>query len=168
MHKIIVIRKFQEYVMIIERGRRWNMATRVTETVPFCGLRVLQVMLWNSILFHLGMQCHPQPGVYSGRWLHHRTEDPAVPPECRGATELGRTESPHCTSSAGEAGSEGQGHYWRGMSLDVLWNHSYSWGRMFSDCQHFAGLWGRYFVANWFVALQCKMIYYFVKHSWGL
>ena len=125
MHKINVIRTFQEYVMIIERGRRWNMATRVTETVPFCRLRVLQVMLWNSILFHLGMQCHPQPGVYSGRWLHHRTEDPAVPQECRGATELGRTESPHCTSSAGEAGSEGQGHYWRGMSLDVLWNHSY-------------------------------------------
>ena len=27
---------------------------------------------------------------------------------------------------------------------------------MFLDCQHFAGSWGRYFVGNWFDALQCQ------------
>ena len=48
-------------------------------------------------------------------------------------------------------------------------NHSYLWGPllMFIDCQKFAGLWGHYFVGNWFVALKCKTIHYFVKRSSG-
>ena len=33
---------------------------------------------------------------------------------------------------------------------------------MFVDCQNFAGSWGRNFVGNWFVALQCKGIHYFL------
>ena len=42
---------------------------------------------------------------------------------------------------------------------------------MFVDCQKFAGLWGRNFVGNWFVALQCKTISLFNIHrdeSWTL
>ena len=41
----------------------------------------------------------------------------------------------------------------------LLWNHPYSWGPMFVDCQNFAGSLGRY----WFVPLQCKTIHYIVK-----
>ena len=37
----------------------------------------------------------------------------------------------------------------------------------FEDCQNFAGSWGRNFLGNWFEALQCRTIHYFVKHSWG-
>ena len=36
----------------------------------------------------------------------------------------------------------------------------------FEDCQNFAGSWGRNFLGNWFEALQCRTIHYFVKHSW--
>ena len=36
---------------------------------------------------------------------------------------------------------------------------------MFVDCQNPAGLWGRNFVGNWFVALQCKTIHYFVTQT---
>ena len=35
------------------------------------------------------------------------------------------------------------------------------------DCQNLFVLWGRNFIGNWFVALQCKTIHYFVKGSWG-
>ena len=38
---------------------------------------------------------------------------------------------------------------------------------MFVDCLTSAGSWGRNFVGNWFVTLQCKIIYYLVKHYWG-
>ena len=48
-----------------------------------------------------------------------------------------------------------------------LWNRSFSWGPMSMDCQNFAGLWGSNFKGNWFVALQCSTIHYFVKNSWG-
>ena len=37
---------------------------------------------------------------------------------------------------------------------------------MFVGYQNFAGSWGRNFVGNWFVALQCKTIHYFFKRSW--
>ena len=36
---------------------------------------------------------------------------------------------------------------------------------MFVDCQVFAALWGRNF--NWFVALQCKTIFYSFNSLWG-
>ena len=42
------------------------------------------------------------------------------------------------------------------------------WGPMFVHCQNFAGSWGSNFVGNWFLALQCKMIHYFLKCFWGL
>lgn len=49
-----------------------------------------------------------------------------------------------------------------------LWSHKYSSGKTkFVDCQHFDGLWGRIFVSNWFVALKCNTIHYFVKSSLG-
>ena len=35
---------------------------------------------------------------------------------------------------------------------------------MLGDCQNIAGSWGHNFVSNWFVALQYKTIYFFVKH----
>ena len=47
----------------------------------------------------------------------------------------------------------------------ILWNHSYLLGPMFVDCQNFAGLRGQNFVGNWFVALQCKTIHFFIKRS---
>ena len=47
----------------------------------------------------------------------------------------------------------------------LLWNHSYSWGPMFVDCQNFAASWGRNF--DWFVALQYRSIHFFVKRRWG-
>ena len=46
----------------------------------------------------------------------------------------------------------------------VVQNHSYLWGSMLGDCQNIAGSWGHNFVSNWFVALQYKTIYFFVKH----
>ena len=51
--------------------------------------------------------------------------------------------------------------------LNILWNHIYSWGQIFVDCQNFAGSWGHNYVGNWFVALQDMTIHYFVKRSWG-
>ena len=50
------------------------------------------------------------------------------------------------------------------FQCSILWNHSYSWGPVFMDCQNFAGLWGRNFMGNRFVASQYKTIRYFV---WG-
>ena len=47
----------------------------------------------------------------------------------------------------------------------ILWKHSNSCGPMFVDCQVFAALWGRNF--NWFVALQCKTIFYSFNSLWG-
>ena len=41
----------------------------------------------------------------------------------------------------------------------ILWNHSYSWGPMFVECQNFAGSYGFNLVGNWFVASQCKTIF---------
>ena len=40
---------------------------------------------------------------------------------------------------------------------------------MFVDCQNFAASWECYFVVNWFDAtdLECNLIHYFVKCSWG-
>ena len=35
------------------------------------------------------------------------------------------------------------------------------------DYQNFAGSWESNFMGNWFAALQCKTIHYFVKRSWG-
>ena len=46
----------------------------------------------------------------------------------------------------------------------ILWNHSYSWGPVFVDCQNFAGSWGHNFMDNSFVASQYKTIHCFV---WG-
>ena len=51
--------------------------------------------------------------------------------------------------------------------MSLLWNYFYLWGPMFMDCQNVAGLWGRHFVGNWFVALQCKTFHYFVRCPWG-
>ena len=45
------------------------------------------------------------------------------------------------------------------MGGGILWNHSYSWGPMFVECQNFAGSYGFNLVGNWFVALQCKTIF---------
>ena len=39
-------------------------------------------------------------------------------------------------------------------------------GPIFVGYQNLAGSWGRNFVGNWFVALQCKTIHYFFKRSW--
>ena len=39
---------------------------------------------------------------------------------------------------------------------------------MLVDGQSFGGSWGRNFIINWFVAIQCKTIDCFIKHSWGL
>ena len=36
-------------------------------------------------------------------------------------------------------------------------------GPMFVDCQNFAGSWGHSFAGSWFVTLQYKTSYYFVK-----
>ena len=49
----------------------------------------------------------------------------------------------------------------------ILWNHSFSWEPLFSDCQNFAGSWWLYFVYNWIVALQYRTIHCYVKRSCG-
>ena len=36
---------------------------------------------------------------------------------------------------------------------------------MFVDCQNFAASWGCYFVGYWLVAIQCRVVYDFVKRS---
>ena len=41
-------------------------------------------------------------------------------------------------------------------------------GPMFMDFQNFAGSWERHFVSYWNVALQCKKVYFFVKHAWDV
>ena len=50
-----------------------------------------------------------------------------------------------------------------GIDILLLWNHSYSWGPMFVDCQNFAVSWERDLEGKWFVELHCKTILYFVK-----
>ena len=57
------------------------------------------------------------------------------------------------------------------LKFSLLMNHSYSWGPiyMFVDCQHFAGSCRQFIIScvTRFVALQCKIIHFFVKRSWG-
>ena len=47
----------------------------------------------------------------------------------------------------------------------ILWNHNYSLEPVFLDYP--ADSLRRNFVGNWFVALHCMMIHYFVKCLWG-
>lgn len=55
------------------------------------------------------------------------------------------------------------------FSTNIVWNRFFFYSRkpIFVDYQHFVCSLGCNFEENWFFALQCKTIHFFVIHSWG-
>ena len=57
-------------------------------------------------------------------------------------------------------------HHGSGGGTMILWNHSHSWDHILFIVKICSESWERYFVVDWFVPLQSKIIHYFVKRSY--